>query len=92
MVAEGFISAVIHPEALPLLVIVMVLFLASPVLVALYSEMVVAVCRQWRKTVTRLEDALGKCDACRHTAPVHLTYRSRTPLGDIFLDLGHLGC
>ena len=85
MILERLLSGVIDPEALPFRVVIVAHRLAFPILVALDTEMVVALGRQRRKPVAGLQYALGERYAGRHPAAVHLPDRRRSPFLNVAL-------
>ena len=72
MVAERRLDIGIYPEAFPAPVVVLVHLLAAPVVMTFYTEMVLALDRKLRLSVTGLQQALREGDAGRYAGTLHL--------------------
>ena len=83
MVAEAFLSGVIHPEAFALAVVIDQHRTAFPAVVALDTEVIVSLRRQGGLTGPGLDDALCQGDAGGDAGTVHLVDGNGGVAGDI---------
>ena len=72
MITIRFFRVSILAEALPFCIIIMVDTTTLPIVMTLYSEMIIALQGQFRKAIARLQKSLGQCNAGWHTTAVHL--------------------
>ena len=85
MVTIGLLRGGILSEAFTLTVIVMIHFPSRPVVMTLYTEMIVSLDGKFGKAITRFKQSLSQRNAGRYPAPVHLFYRKSRKLS--YIDL-----
>ena len=85
MVFVRLVGAIIHTETVVLLVVVVISAASGPVVVALNTEVVVAVACEFAATGTALKQSLSQSDGCRYVITLHLLDGDILVLVDILL-------
>ena len=85
MVTERLFRGRVLAEALTFTVIIVIHPLPVPVVMALYTEVVVTLDSKFRQAVSGFQEPLRKRYAGRHTATVHFLYRQGSELFYVYL-------